>query len=115
MSEIEIRVQDDWMRNRVKVFAIEHSSVKPKWLHFDGEKIIQQETKDDGTIEEIKPLFECNPHLFQLLIQSLTEEGNKRGIKTENENLLKGKLEATEHHLKDLQQISKKLLKISDD
>lgn len=39
-----------------------------------------------------------------------TQVAQKNGINTENENLLQGKLKATEIHLEDMREISKKLL-----
>lgn len=44
------------------------------------------------------------------LIKAFINEGAKSNYRTENENLLKGKLEATQLHLQDMREFSKKLL-----
>lgn len=41
------------------------------------------------------------------ILKALLEHINERGIRTENENKIEGKLEATERHLKDLRQLLK--------
>lgn len=111
---MKVRIQEDYMRNSYKIFAFEIHLNKEHYLHYNDGKIerIEIDREMAATDGAIKPLIELPRMVFHLLMPELIQQGNEMGIRTENENHLKGKLEATEFHLKDLQQISKKLLKI---
>jgi len=76
---------------------------------------------NNGTIEEIiiktredelnAKSFMTLPNEFaQFFIQGIIEYQAEKGIKTKDENLIEGKLIATELHLKDMQEFAKKLL-----
>jgi hypothetical protein len=58
----------------------------------------------------IKPLLEMPLYLGEDFLKAVANYLSDEGIKTENENLLKGKLEATEKHLEDLRKHFDKLL-----
>jgi hypothetical protein len=65
------------------------------------------ENKDELTA---KPFLKLPRMLADLFFKSITDYQEKKGIKTKDENLIEGKLQATEAHLKDMQEISRKLL-----
>jgi hypothetical protein len=58
----------------------------------------------------IKPLLEMPLYLGEDFLKAVANYLSSEGIKTENENLLKGKLDATEKHLEDLRRNFDKLL-----
>lgn len=62
---------------------------------------------------EVKPFLTMAQDFWTELLPLLTAEASKKGIQTENENLLKGKLEATEKHLADMQKAFTTLLDLA--
>lgn len=52
--------------------------------------------------EPLIPLLEMNRGFANEFIKAVSDFASNKGIKTENENLLQGKLSATEKHLEDL-------------
>lgn len=111
---MKVRIQEDYMRNSYKIFAFEIHLNKEHFLIYNEGKIEKVEIDSEMVANEgsIKPLIELPRMIFNLLMPELIKQGNEMGIRTENENHLKGKLEATEHHLTDMKAITKKLLKM---
>ena len=87
------------MQGRTKVF-----------FHFDGENLVEQKLPEGPDCVEIKPLLSIPIQMVDYLIKAFIDEGAKQNLRTENENLLKGKLESTELHLNDMREFSRKLL-----
>ena len=61
----------------------------------------------------IKPFLKLPAIFAESLFKSISDYNSRNGIKTPDENLLQGKLLATEEHLKDMREFSKKLLDAS--
>lgn len=53
-------------------------------------------------VEPLVPLLEMNSSFAKDFLKAVSDYNSRIGIKTENENLLQGKLSATEKHLEDL-------------
>jgi len=68
----------------------------------DGLLIKQELSPLNPTNVPIYPLLEMGDYMAKEFIKAIVDYASGEGIKTENENLLKGKLEATEKHLEDL-------------
>lgn len=68
----------------------------------DGALIAQELNPLNPITQEIFPLLEMGDYTAKEFIKAVVDYASNEGIKTENENLLKGKLEATEKHLEDL-------------
>jgi hypothetical protein len=82
-------------------------------IGFDGERLIEQEVTRENELmplKEFKPLLIVGRFMFESLLKAFVEYANNKGMKTENENLLQGKLNATETHLTDMRELSKKLV-----
>jgi hypothetical protein len=81
-------------------------------IGYDGEGLIQQEiTRENemNLLTTFKPLLKISRFMLPTLLKGFADYANKKDIHTENENLLKGKLTATETHLADMRELSKKL------
>lgn len=63
-------------------------------------------------VEPIEPLIEMPEQMADEFIKAVVDYASEAGIKTENENLLKGKLQATEKHLEDMRLAFNKLLQL---
>jgi hypothetical protein len=77
----------------------------------DG-KLYQQEINEmnAASVEPLVPLLKMNRAFAEDFLKAVADYSSSVGIKTENENLLKGKLQATEKHLEDLRTHFSKVL-----
>jgi hypothetical protein len=78
----------------------------------NGDLVEYQVGKNEKPSQKMKPFLSLPAHFATDFIRAMATEANRAGVNTENESQLKGRLEATEMHLQDLQKITKKLLKI---
>jgi hypothetical protein len=76
----------------------------------DGVLIEQTLEPMNASVEPIIPLLEMNRHFAKKFLKAVGDYNSKIGIKNENENLLQGKLSATEKHLEDLRNHFTKVL-----
>jgi len=110
---MEIFIEKHLQTNQVEIYLKEQRGRFDAFVHYDGENLVLNTIDPtDPTVQEIKPFMVLPINYFDAIIKAFTQEGKKMGISTENENLLKGKLEATENHLIDMQKITSKLLKL---
>lgn len=65
--------------------------------------------------KDIKPFLSVDYSLWEILSRAILDSLSKEGIKTKDENLIEGKLSATEKHLEDMRQITKHLLKMKEE
>ena len=108
---MEIFIEKHLMRNQAEIYLKEQRGRYDAFVHYDGENLVLTTIDPtDPTPKDIKPFMVLPMNYLQAIITAFTNEGKKMGISTENENLLKGKLEATELHLNDMRDFSKKLL-----
>lgn len=108
---MEIFIERHLMKNKVEVYLKEQRGREDAFMHYDGENLVLKTIDPtDPTVQDIKPFMVLPMNYFQAIVTAFTNEGKKMGISTENENLLRGKLEATELHLNDMREFSKKLL-----
>lgn len=78
----------------------------------DGE-IIETEVPDNAIVNDLKPFLELPRMFAEPFLKGIVEYSNNNGIKTKDHNLIEGKLIATELHLKDMREITTKLLDVS--
>jgi hypothetical protein len=76
----------------------------------DGELFEQIVDPYNPNGEPLTPLLEMNWSLAHQFLKAVGDYNSQRGIKNENENLLQGKLAATEKHLDDLRNHFTKVL-----
>ena len=108
---MELIFNDDYRRRQCEIYLREQQGSRIVMIGYDGEHLVQQTLSESEIPEfEIKPLLVIPLSMKSALIKAFTEQGAEMNIKTENENLLKGKLEATEIHLSDMREFAKKLL-----
>jgi hypothetical protein len=80
---------------------------------FDGDHIVEQELTKENEMapwKDFKPLLRISMFQFKGLVNAFIDYANSNNIHTEAEDHIKGKLEAKEAHLTDMQEMSKKLL-----
>lgn len=97
----------------VEIYGQEIQGDRIYIIGYDGEYLISQELKREDEmkpITEFKPLLRVGLHQFDSIVKAFVNYANEKNIHTEVEDHLKGKLEATETHLTDMREISKKLV-----
>ena len=115
---MEIFIEKRYQYDEVEIWACEETKDGRAFISSVDGKTVRTLANVNDCInrEEIKPLLVMPNILFDKFLIEMSKHSQKIGVNTENENLLKGKLEATEAHLKDLQLAFRQLLlKISNE
>ena len=107
---MDLYLEEDIAENTIKFWLIkeDHNSQKTFYLHYTDKGVNLQERDTScsfGTKNSVKPFLTLPRETAVIFMELLAPEIAKKGIRTENENLLKGKLEAKEEHIKDLQKV----------
>jgi hypothetical protein len=100
-------------RMEVEIYGQEIQGDHIYIIGYDGECLISQELKREDEmklITEFKPLLKVGIHQFDSIVKAFVEVANEKQIHTEGESVLQGKLTATETHLADMREMSKKLV-----
>lgn len=82
-------------------------------IGYDGERLIEQEVTPENELAQMttfKPLLEVNEFKFNAFLKAFVDYASNVKMVTENENLLQGKLQATEKHLEDMRELVKELI-----
>ena len=98
-NNLEIFIERKFNENCIEVWLYEHTHEGDKVISFDGDKMISTLIpKGLVTKEEAKPLLKLPVMFANILFKTIADYNSKNDIKTENENLLQGKFEATNLH-----------------
>lgn len=106
---MELIIEEDYRKLECRIYAREQRGSQVVIIGYDGESLVEY-TLGPELIPDIKPLLTIPIMMKENLLKAFTQEASKINLNTENENLLRGKLEATELHLKDMRDFSQKLL-----
>ena len=106
------------MNNRIEVVKNHYRNTIEIWVIQDGSEELNLQYDTIGNIEYVKyrpglllkPLIELPRGLGEEILFSILKYFERNNIKPESESLREGKLIATENHLKDMQEITNKLL-----
>ena len=107
------RTFDIWLVDHLQgtdVFYTTHSddpSFQGVTRHEDDTYIRSGTTDQSG---KVKPFMKISDRLFKEFLRLMVDYASKHQVKTENENLLQGKIQATECHLKDMQKFHQQLM-----
>ncbi len=114
METLKIHVQKDWGSMTVCIWAIDNSSSTKSYnLNYDPKKgITRTEIAELAPLRSAEPLLRLPDRFADILFKAIAEHLSEQGIRTDNDHKIQGKLEAKSDHLKDLQMIVKKVLKI---
>jgi len=106
---MKLVIQRDLRSNTAEIYFIEDDGHRRYCIGYNGENLVSQQI-DDAKIKEYIPLLKIPYHMLDVMMQQFSDELSKTGYKTENENLIAGKLIATEKHLEDMREISKQMI-----
>ena len=109
---MELIIQEDFTTFTTRIYGKVERGNQTYIIGYDGKHLIEQALSDDPVAdnEKIKPLLTIPHNYLQDIVAGFAEYAQKKDIRTENQNLLEGKLIATEKHLLDMQEFAKKLL-----
>jgi len=111
---LNVFIQEDYFNRSVNVWVGEFSGIKQFNISYKDGNLIKTEIPEctpfgsngDEPFLRIPKMF--SDQLFKAIADHLSD----KGIKTKNDFTIEGELNATKLHLKDMQDITKKLLKI---
>jgi hypothetical protein len=108
---MKIHIWEDYSRARIILVGEVNQCGTIQLVGFDGKDLVFQDyDPSSGVNPDIIPLLQFPMMDRNEILKSLLDALSNRNIKTENENLLQGKLIATEKHLEDMREISKNLI-----
>src|SRR6476661_5909371 len=97
---MELFVERDYNRNVIKFYLKEGAPGFDIFLSLSPEGAIKRTELDHSAVDgSIQPLITLPMRLAEQFIIEVANYATGQGIAKENENHLKGKLEATEKHL----------------
>lgn len=107
---IKFYIQHDYGFDRVKVYAYDQGNGRNYGIELeqykDGElKVTRRELKEYATTDELKPVLCMTREFAKELLPALQAALDDAGIEKPSESKLAGRLEATQHHLADLQKL----------
>jgi hypothetical protein len=113
-NNLQIYINQNFYSNSIEVWVIELQRIKQYNISCDENgKLVETEIDEMGVLtinDKLKPFLNLPMRFANELFKRLAEYNDKNGVKTVDQNLLEGKLMATEDHLKDMKEMSKKLL-----
>ena len=108
---IEVFIQEEYHSNSISVWIRNRSPHGEENISFDGKNLVCSHIDMSTVMEsQVNPFMKLPMEFAFALFKAIFEYQSNKGIKTIDENLLTGKMEATERHLADMREISKKLL-----
>ncbi len=114
-EHFDTRIVDVWLIDPLQstdVFYTTHSedpTIQGVFRHEDDTYIRMGSSDQSG---KVKPFMKISDRLFKVFLRLMVDYASKHQLKTENENLIQGKIIATEKHLTDMRTIAFKLLEI---
>lgn len=110
---MELIIHDDYPNMVCRIYIKEERIGKTILTGYDGERLIQQILEETGELQQPKSLIIIPLMMKDDLIKAFVSLGAKQNLRTENENLLQGKLQATESHLKDMRDLTFQLMNLT--
>jgi hypothetical protein len=110
MKTPRVLIQPDFASRFTNIWIIEDKLTGFTNYRIDENGNITEEDIPNKEELNAKPFLKLPICMTELLFTTIIEYMNKSGIKTKDENLIEGKLIATEKHLEDMREMSKKML-----
>lgn len=110
MNETKIYIEKMHSSNSIQIWVIRHESNCDVFINISDGELLETQVPAGELRRELKPFLELPWRFGHEILMAISAFNSQNGIITENENLLKGKLQATELHLTDMREITKKLI-----
>lgn len=100
---MEFILNEDWRTMTARMYLKERRDGRSVIIGQKNGMLIEQVMDSmNPTVQEVVPLLEMNISFAKKFLEAVSDYNNSVGIKNENDNLLIGKLSATEKHLEDM-------------
>lgn len=111
-ENISVLINERWDCRRYDIWVHEFTGLQMFNLNYgENGEIIRTEVKDELRLPyELGPFMTINMNLAGFLFKGIMEHMSGKGVKPKDQNLIEGKLNATELHLSDMRQLSNKLV-----
>lgn len=103
---MKIFIEHLWHSRSVRIWAEEEQLHRRLNIHYDPPHgLVKTEIRPDFIQDDLTPLLELPYQMYIDLKDAFAQLLQEEGVKTKNENLIEGKLSATESHNVDLKSI----------
>ncbi len=112
-QSLKLIVNHDYASFNVSIYGQVIEGTRLFIIGADDGRLVEQEITAENELapmKTFKPLLTMNEFIFNSFLKAVVEYANNVPIKTRDESLIEGKLLATEKHLEDMREFSKKLL-----
>lgn len=110
MENLKIYIHRRYECNVVEVWLIEETIKGDYSLQFEKGKVIKSKLDQGAVNGGATPFLSLPVAVYVPLFKAIAEFNSNAGIKVKDENLIEGKLKATEIHLHDMREMARKLL-----
>lgn len=109
---MELIIKEEFDTFVTKIYGKIEKGNQTYIIGYDGKNAVEQLLPDSPFVDNKKiiPLLTIPHNLLRDIVAGFAEYAQKKDIRTENQNLLEGKLIATEKHLSDMRDFAIKLL-----
>jgi hypothetical protein len=111
-QNLKLIVNHDYASFNVSIYGQVIDGTRLFIIGAEDGRIVEQEVtaENELALKTFKPLLTMSEFIFNSFLKAVVEYANNVPIKTRDESLIEGKLLATEKHLEDMREFSKKLL-----
>lgn len=112
---LNVFVQQDYCSRMVNVWVSDISEMKQFNISYKDGSLVRTEIPEAVPfgVSGDEPFLRIPSMFADVFFKAIADHLSEKGIKTKNDHLIEGELIATKIHLKDMQDITKKLLKIN--
>ncbi len=102
-NNLEVNIETRLDSRTINIWVCENGVGERHYISYDGEFLVKTTVKDHEFPEDgkVKPFLHLPVVFADRLFKAINEHNSKEGIKTRDQSLIEGKLQATELHLGD--------------
>lgn len=112
-ENVHLYLVDDYNKMQCKIYFIEIRGLQQYLIGYDGEHLLYQQLDElSPIVKDYKPLITIPLSMKDTLLYLFANAAKDNNIRRKDDSIIEGKLIATERHLEDMRDITKKLLKM---
>jgi len=108
---VKIHIQELFVENAVEIWLLDETTTGTNYISWDGQNLVATLVPQfEAQPPELKPFLRLTLPMYEAFFKAIAEYNSSKGRKTPNENMIEGKLEATQLHLHDMRTIANKTI-----
>jgi hypothetical protein len=113
-GELELYIEKSFDCNTMRLWLISRNPRGREFYQYNGGDRLIEGTTIEGCArpDTVKPFIELPMEFAKPFLKLMAKALSEEGIKTVDENLLQGKMDAMTDHMADMRNVSNKLLEI---